>query len=124
MCLVQDWKVKWNSELAKSFGYVINRFDNVSFLFLTLTVPDDVEIKDIACAQWLFCKTVLGNNPSVYGYMSAPDFKWKDNKKSHYHYHIVVAVSPEYYSRYYVSQELYTKYWVKSLSHYGVVVDK
>lgn len=127
---IKTWR---NNDVKTLFKRTLEIYEynpEVRFLFLTLTMPTTLrsyshseQIDILFKAQKSFAYTMLEKNPSVVGYVSFMDFvidteKSPGEKINGYHFHMVIAVNPTYFTNHYVSQRLYSSYWTKALSMY------
>jgi len=116
-------------KLFNGLPKLIQENKTMRFLFLTLTVKN-CELKDLRnTSKWMsesFTKMLKRKSVNSYisGYIKSLEITKSPTYLAHPHFHVLLAVKSEYFSRGYLSQADWTSLWKDSLkSDYTPIVD-
>jgi len=120
----------WKARLHEGIPKFVADYPTARFIFLTLTVRNcditelNSTLKGMSKAFDRLMKR-RGLKPYVLGYIRSMEItRNAETGEAHPHYHVILAVKPNYFSRGYVSQPQWVNYWQESLNvSYTPVVD-
>lgn len=122
LCPMCAWRrsLKIFGQVSKVLDYADLNY-NFRYLFLTLTVKNvyseelEATIRTMSKAFNSMTRIKLFKD-NIKGYFRALEVTYnKIDNSYHPHYHVILAVSPSYFSRGYISQEKWTSLWKKYL---------
>jgi len=120
----------WKARLHEGIPKFVTDYPKARFIFLTLTIRncDITELNEtLKGMSKAFDKLMKrrGLKPYILGYIRSMEVtRNAETGEAHPHYHVILAVKPNYFSRGYVSQPQWVNYWQESLNvSYTPVVD-
>ena len=123
LCPVCAWRrsLKIYSHMMKIMNEM-NKIDNFSYLFLTLTVKNSSgeclnDSIDLMMASWQRFTQRKALRNVIKGWYRGLEITYNElTDEYHPHFHVVLAVKNSYFKKNYISQALFTQFWKESLS--------
>ena len=119
-CPICQWRraLKWRARFFKALPKFLEDYSKVKFIFLTLTIRNcpledlRITIKEMN-KSWR--KLVKRKQFPALGWLRSLEVTKSKDLTAHPHFHCLLVVSSDYFSRSYISQFLWQKWWQESL---------